>query len=782
MDAMRATYLGEHGADAAAEAQGFSGVAHDFARVAALSVPAMLGSWLFPLVFWYCSALQANVAMLCAGSATAFALGIANHFSPLWKKRSTIGLAAIAVASCVLILAVPSAREGAFSFANAAISGYDDAFASYVPLVASGNVGANSIVFGLLVGVLSGLVSWRLSKSHLNGVLVLATALLGGISIRIDLGYGGIAVALGVAVWLTACRFSQLKHASFSASVLLTIAVVVLVLCSAIFAIRYVVYPPSSSIEGAKGSIEQAIDELRYGDDSLPEGDMLAASSMNEGDDDCLEIEFDRLPQNELLLRGFVGSDFSEASWSPLGHTAYEGQWYGMASWLLSQDFVPAFQRASFDDAVAAVRQSSVESVNAQVSNLRADARYLYVPYSVRSVSGASRLDLDGSLINEGLGVRSYSMSVDDVSASDAIADASFLQGSSSTYASAESVFSAFAHDNYLGISDEEREAVTELIFNPETWDSSAAQGDYAVISRVRTMLETLASTTKNVSQPASDEPFCQWFLGQEHKGNSAYFATAATLAFRSQGIPARYVEGYRIGQSELSQAASGDGTVKVGAAQAHAWCEVYLEGAGWTPVEVTPGFYKQTLQVDSLIDVGEAYSNGNEDTAADGESVAGAYEEKELQESASSVAPLYIVAIIVAALLLAAVCAIVAAFVQRAIRIALRNSSMASEDQSVCIPAMYRHLSSIMREGCEEFEADRPLDCATSFERSFPGIDSMEYARAIELYQAHAFGMRELRPNELRTLRRFNERLHAALAQPKGLAGAAIRRFVKAL
>ncbi len=179
-----------------------------------------------------------------------------------------------------------------------------------------------------------------------------------------------------------------------------------------------------------------------------------------------------------------------------------------MASWLLSQDFVPAFQRASFDDAVAAVRQSSVESVNAQVSNLRADARYLYVPYSVRSVSGASRLDLDGSLINEGLGVRSYSMSVDDVSASDAIADASFLQGSSSTYASAESVFSAFAHDNYLGISDEEREAVTELIFNPETWDSSAAQGDYAVISRVRTMLETLASTTKNVSQPASDEPF----------------------------------------------------------------------------------------------------------------------------------------------------------------------------------------------------------------------------------------------------------------------------------
>ena len=60
--------------------------------------------------------------------------------------------------------------------------------------------------------------------------------------------------------------------------------------------------------------------------------------------------------------------------------------------------------------------------------------------------------------------------------------------------------------------------------------------------------------------------------------------------------------------------------------------------------------------------------------------------------------------------------------------------------------------------------------------------IDEKEYRRVIELYQSFTFGGCTLRPNELRTLRRFNERLHSALPTPDSPYARLHRRFVCAL
>ncbi|MFR7750238.1 MAG: transglutaminase-like domain-containing protein [Collinsella sp.] len=105
-----------------------------------------------------------------------------------------------------------------------------------------------------------------------------------------------------------------------------------------------------------------------------------------------------------------------------------------------------------------------------------------------------------------------------------------------------------------------------------------------------------------------------------------------ATLAFRSQGIPARYVEGYRASGERIARAHRSGSALNLTAADAHAWTEVYLDGQGWTPIEVTPGYYSQTLDADKIVDVGEAWSNGTDDSTLDVGAVAGKAEKSAIR------------------------------------------------------------------------------------------------------------------------------------------------------
>lgn len=72
------------------------------------------------------------------------------------------------------------------------------------------------------------------------------------------------------------------------------------------------------------------------------------------------------------------------------------------------------------------------------------------------------------------------------------------------------------------------------------------------------------------------------YFLNESRRGYCMHYASAAALMLRSIGIPARYVSGFtadcRPGQIAV-----------VPDRAAHAWVEVWIDGFGWYPVEVTP-------------------------------------------------------------------------------------------------------------------------------------------------------------------------------------------------
>ena len=428
-----------------------------------------------------------------------------------------------------------------------------------------------------------------------------------------------------------------------------------------------------------------------------------------------------------------------------------------------------AEQRAAFDTEAEREGGEPVEAVEISVDASGANRRYTYAPYTLRSLGGTGAMLTASTMLSmDFLPSKAYRVIVDNVPVDDVIADSSWLASSKSDYAKSERVYAAFVRDKYLDVREEERDAVNTYLFSSDSWDAGATVSDTAVISRVRTMLASLAGQTDNPPAYTGATSFVAWFLGTAHEGNSAYFATAATLAFRSQGIPARYVEGYRAADDQLAAAVGAGVALNLTAADAHAWTEIYLDGQGWTPVEVTPGYYSQTLDADKIIDVGEAWSNGANDKTLDAGSVAGQAEDKH-REDVPVMHNIPVLAKVGVSLIGTAIAALLALFVRRFVVRARRTRAIKSDEQDICVPALYGYLALVMNQsGLDAFDETKPLDCLDAFAAVFPQIDPWEYRRAIRLHQAYAFGGRQLRPNELRTLRRFTERLHRSMPVPQ--------------
>jgi transglutaminase-like putative cysteine protease len=67
-------------------------------------------------------------------------------------------------------------------------------------------------------------------------------------------------------------------------------------------------------------------------------------------------------------------------------------------------------------------------------------------------------------------------------------------------------------------------------------------------------------------------------------------FALLMIEALRSLGFAARFVSGYLYDEALVDDSAAGAGEANVGGGFTHAWCSVYLPGAGWVEFDPTNG------------------------------------------------------------------------------------------------------------------------------------------------------------------------------------------------
>jgi transglutaminase-like putative cysteine protease len=87
------------------------------------------------------------------------------------------------------------------------------------------------------------------------------------------------------------------------------------------------------------------------------------------------------------------------------------------------------------------------------------------------------------------------------------------------------------------------------------------------------------------IDPPPYDADGVDYFLFEQKQGYSEYFGSAMTVLLRTQGIPARLVTGYTVGDKIPDQ-----DVYIVKDSHSHAWSEVFFPGYGWIPFEPTPG------------------------------------------------------------------------------------------------------------------------------------------------------------------------------------------------
>ena len=149
----------------------------------------------------------------------------------------------------------------------------------------------------------------------------------------------------------------------------------------------------------------------------------------------------------------------------------------------------------------------------------------------------------------------------------------------------AEMDYRQFALYQYTRIPEELSPYLNTVLetIRQEYWQNPRA-GDSGLQPLVNAVTGYLADTCRYSLSPGTTpegEDFTRYFLEESHEGYCVHFATAATLLFRSMGIPARYVEGYIVPQKDFGSS-DAEGWVHVSDERGHAWTEIYVPLYGW--------------------------------------------------------------------------------------------------------------------------------------------------------------------------------------------------------
>lgn len=364
-------------------------------------------------------------------------------------------------------------------------------------------------------------------------------------------------------------------------------------------------YASSELVEEAKQEALNAVNNLRYRKgkiNSLPDGQLKKCGAWTASDETALKVTME--DPESLYLRGFTGSVYDGSSWKSIDtEDAYKQK--NLFYWLHQDGFYGETQlnqaRSLVEDDTLSDKISGIS-----IENVKADSEYLYTPYEMAELpsgyEGETSLT-DSMLKAKGfLGQKNYSFQtnknlVKDFTVLGARIYQALAQGDDTAYREDESYYNTFVYSQ-----DTELPTSLETLFRKELGDGgNREQGHtdyYTAISRIRAYLEKnmTYSTATDVYTEKGD--FTENFLSRSKIGHSVHYATAAALMFRYYGIPSRYVEGYLITPEDIKDKKAGD-TVEISGKNGHAWTEIYIDGLGWVPVEMTPEYYSVMKEAD---------------------------------------------------------------------------------------------------------------------------------------------------------------------------------------
>lgn len=360
------------------------------------------------------------------------------------------------------------------------------------------------------------------------------------------------------------------------------------------------------AVSSLRQSAKDWMHEMRYGEQTLPKGDLHQTGRLQSSGEAMLTVTSEQA--KDLYLKGYTAGryDASAGRWSTLSNSDYAGESYGMFDWLKAQDFDPFTQSASYYELCDRADQPEKNLLIITVDG--AQREQLYTPQSLLALSDtqaeAVEEQKDIRIRTRGVtGIYEYSMEeLSDSRPSELLVAKDWTENpvtpEQKRYCEAEAVYRKFVYEHYTAVDAGQKQLLHSLF-----WDGYDSENDgiYSAVSRVREVLsKNMKYDETQADIPEGEEPVT-YFLTRQKSGSSMLFASAAVLALREHGIPARYVEGYYISEERFLEK-SGQDTVLTGKDQ-HAWIEVYFDGMGFLPVDVTPGFYYDSAALKKMVE-----------------------------------------------------------------------------------------------------------------------------------------------------------------------------------
>lgn len=325
----------------------------------------------------------------------------------------------------------------------------------------------------------------------------------------------------------------------------------------------------------------------KYGIDALFEeniasggigrGNLASNATVRPDYETDLILTFTPYSTDTIYLKAYTGVSYGNNRWREM--TAPEG--------ISTEDFLQSKLQGESLALEAGILASNFEMEKTPytargvmtVENVGADEAFLYYPYYTQLSETGEKGDFQGLAVGQANTYVYYPL-VGKITAKE-------------TKTAIDEAYLYVPQENYQAVSDFCKEI---------NLSGSQLEQVQAVVEYFR---ENFPYTVRPGTLPEGEDAI-NYFLSKNRKGYCTHFASAATLVFRYLGIPARYVEGYAVGYEEVMRGEvlqeeyqeyyegySELGTtavvkVPVSDASAHAWVEIYQEGFGWMPVEVT--------------------------------------------------------------------------------------------------------------------------------------------------------------------------------------------------
>ncbi len=502
-------------------------------------------------------------------------------------RRLLMGLGGFLVAAVFVAAVWYSAwRAGGLDFLNRILVRYnyvtglaydyfDSSFYENVTLGAS-------VFFAWLCACITLYLGLMIHRQHPVLLLFCWLPVIGG-SIFFQLSISSLVVASAVISVVGTFAYSQMKLSDDRVYAWTVLGLGLILGIVSVLYFRNVTFRPNATMSRWKEYAIARSERSRYGTTDSPQG--RVSGKVNDSEEVRLKVEMTK--PVTLYLKGYTGSVWKNGCWTALEGKSYSDKYEGMIKGYQTHHFHPLAQLSRYIQMADQVSGAVVHDteVHITVQNTSAFRKYTYVPYGITFDDlmklGDSNQDVNmpGSSSAEAED-NTYSAQVNALSQDAMLSytkETWLSQGvdvsrETGEYRIAEEDYRKFVHSYYLQVSDRQKQETRKQI-------KTADQGN-------------LVTLTKSVRENLVDQ------AQKEGSWNTTDYSSKAVMMYRSMDIPARYVEGYVADGEDTAVSPDGRYHVDVLAKNAHAWVEIYKDGVGWLPVEVTPGYYSELTGV----------------------------------------------------------------------------------------------------------------------------------------------------------------------------------------